>query len=196
MYVAADVLQLSNETRFTSIVLLHRYAAAIVQSTTSPKGSKDDKTDVALGLTADDWPWVGGTCIFLACKTEEEPRRLRDIINMIFMVLSINENEEEKDKTTKGMDLPQQPVQEKEPATLHMMATPPMLDDQYWQSKQRVIDTEQAVLRWLGFDCFVSHPHRAVVLVLEQQQQLGGAQDGTADNCRREPFRVHAYKED
>ena len=130
MYIACHVLRLSTETRFTALVLLHRYSHANFN-----EGS-------------DDWAWIGATCLFLATKTEDEPRRLRDIINMAQMILSSPNNDE---STT---------------ITINMQETPP-LNEVYWESKKKAIETEQMVLRWLGFDCSVSHPHRAVVWILE-----------------------------
>ena len=85
----------------------------------------------------------------MATKTEDEPRRLRDIINMAQMILSSSPNNDES--TT---------------ITINMKETP-ALNEVYWESKKKAIEMEQMVLRWLGFDCSVSHPHRAVVWILE-----------------------------
>jgi hypothetical protein len=54
---------------------------------------------------------------------------------------------------------------------------PPNLDDSYWKAKERIVDTEQHVLRWLAFDCSVSHPHRAVVLLVDRLLGDGQAAD-------------------
>jgi hypothetical protein len=187
MYVACDALQLSTETRFTAMVLLHRYASAIENAVFNERGNdgNDHVTPEPPAHTTllpcdVDWPWVGGACIFLACKTEEEPRRLRDIINMIRMVLSSISSISKGEKGNSGEEHVAHDTSQNQrtrPTMLPMTTTPPMLNDEYWQSKQRVIESEQAVLRWLGFDCFVSHPHRAILLVMDQWTEKEGVRD-------------------
>ena len=44
---------------------------------------------------------------------------------------------------------------------------PPPLDDDYWKDKQHIVRAEQTVLRRLAFDVHVSHPHRMVVLLMQ-----------------------------
>ena len=141
MFIACHILRLGPDTRFTSLVLLHRYVQAKQDASTNGNSNADNQSE--------DWPWIGAICLFLACKTEDEPRRLRDIINMVHMVLS--------DRASRDDSV----------ILLDMTNTPP-LDDAYWESKQKAVETEQMVLRWLGFDSFVSHPHRAVYWILEQ----------------------------
>jgi len=51
---------------------------------------------------------------------------------------------------------------------LYCNPRPPDLDDGYWRDKERIVRVEQHVLRWLAFDCYVSHPHRAAVLMAER----------------------------
>lgn len=169
MYVACHVLRLGTETRFTALVLLHRYAQAKQTSTTT-----EDR---------EDWPWVGGVCLFLACKAEDEPRRLRDIINMAQMVLSPPDT-----TTTPRDDRGDEQVETMINNTvdndrdhfstivMDMTRTPP-LDGAYWDSKKKAIETEQMVLRWLGFDCSVSYPHRAVFWILEKMMNARGPRD-------------------
>eukprot|EP00978_Attheya_sp_CCMP212_P045076 scaffold332811_cov42-Attheya_sp.AAC.1 len=38
----------------------------------------------------------------------------------------------------------------------------------YWECKEKMVETEQAVLRLLEFDVLVSHPHRAVVILVDR----------------------------
>jgi hypothetical protein len=177
IFVACNVLQLSPETRFTAIVLLYRYLHAISLAGKDSHRHRqhqdhdDDKVSAnnELGSNIADLPWIGGVCIFLACKIEEENRRLRDIINTIVMILSStvhendNVNEEGCGDPSKGTGMKHNTKK----FTLQVSTQPPLLDEDYWTAKKRVIDTEQAVLRWLGFDCYVSHPHRAVLLLLQ-----------------------------
>jgi hypothetical protein len=67
MYTACQILELSTETRYSSIVLLQRYAAArVVHSMKINLPSSHFNNN-------NGWPWVGAACIFLACKAEEEP---------------------------------------------------------------------------------------------------------------------------
>jgi hypothetical protein len=134
IYVATHILKLETETRYSALVLLHRYAHAVHRR----HGKLQQPTR-----------WVGAACIFLATKSEEEPRRLRDMINLAHMVLADN-NSETFDSTIINMD-----------------KEPPPLDEGYWDTKKKIVETEQTVLRWLGFDAFVPHPHRAVALMLQ-----------------------------
>ena len=162
MFVASDVLQLSPETRFTAVVLLYRCVNNMYHhQQRQQNGHKVTANNQTPIVDAADWPWLGGACLFLACKAEEQNRRLRDIINMIFMVLmeDAGGKEESGDALRDAGNVGN--------VNLRVSAKPPPLDEEYWTAKKRVIDTEQAVLRWLGFDCHVSHPHRAVLLLLQ-----------------------------
>jgi hypothetical protein len=47
-------------------------------------------------------------------------------------------------------------------------AQPPFLDQDYWDAKKKIIELEQHLLRWLGFDTYVPSPHRAVILVVQR----------------------------
>ena len=124
------------EPRFSALLFLHRFATAI-------------KGDLGKYKSISDWKWVGAACLFLACKAAEEPRRLRDVINLAEM-LFVNEDDDDDNWVT-------------------MDKNPPGLNDKYWEAKKRVVETEQLVLRWMMFDISVSHPHRAVVLLLEKE---------------------------
>ena len=141
MYVACHVLRLGTEARFTALVLLHRYFAAV-----SSSGGSDAKR-----AERSDAGWAAAACLFLACKAEEEPRRLRDVINLAHMLLLASPSDHE---TT-----------EKDIITLK---NPPDLNQAYWDNKKQIVETEQEVLRWLSFDASVSHPHRIVTLLSER----------------------------
>ena len=136
MYVAAHILQLTPEARYSALVLLHRYSHAVHRRTGTLKQRPTR--------------WVAAACIFLATKSEEEPRRLRDMINLAYMLLALNEDEKSEDSSA-----------------IIIMENEPPLDERYWDSKKTLVETEQTVLRWLGFDVFVPHPHRAVALLLQ-----------------------------
>ncbi|KAG7353118.1 cyclin-like protein [Nitzschia inconspicua] len=163
MFVACNVLEVSPETRFTAIVLLYRYAHADQGQPTLPKAAGASKFSPP---DKKDWPWIGGACLFLACKTEEENRRLRDIINMIYMILT-DVAEDKSGEKSLTWNCTVSGGGEKIP--LRISTRPPVLNDDYWNAKKQLIETEQAVLRWLGFDCYVTHPHRAVTLILQEQ---------------------------
>lgn len=62
---SARILKLPAETTFTAAVLLHRYK-------------------ISSNMTID--AWIIATCLLLACKREEEPRRLRDFINCSYLM--------------------------------------------------------------------------------------------------------------
>jgi hypothetical protein len=68
LWIASHILGLNHETRFTSLVLLHRYYAY----------STGDE-----GLP---YKWIGAACLVLGCKMEETSRRLRDFINVAVML--------------------------------------------------------------------------------------------------------------
>lgn len=96
-----------------------------------------------------DWKWIAVACLFLGTKAEEESRRMRDVINLGEMLFSSNNNNKDKGNE------------------VTISESPPDLNEAYWEAKTKLVETEQIVLRWLGFDLSVSHPHRAVVLLLE-----------------------------
>ena len=116
-------------------------------------------------------------CIFLACKVEEEPRRLRDFINLSQM-LSWDEvggkvQKEESVKKTSSYSTDDAKLDREKPhhSLLYWKKDPPDLDERYWSIKECIVTTEQHVLRWLAFDVCVSHPHRAIVALIQQQQR-------------------------
>jgi len=84
MFVAADALNLKSETRYSSVVLFHRYACHYFSLESKRTKSSHDEM---LSLTETKvyrahMGVVAASCLFLGCKTEEEPRRIRDVINL------------------------------------------------------------------------------------------------------------------
>ncbi len=83
VWIAGKILELGMETKFTALVLLHRYWNAfesIIDTISHSRSNTKEKQP------EDDWKWVASACLFLACKAEEEPRRLRDVINVSYML--------------------------------------------------------------------------------------------------------------
>jgi hypothetical protein len=148
MYIACHVLRLGTEARFSALVFLHRFAAAA--AILPPKDQQQQPPP--------EWKWVAAACLFLACKSEEEPRRLRDVINLAHMLLSDNNTTTE-------------PEADGVLCELSIRSDPPPLNEAYWDIKKKIVETEQVVLRWLSFDVSVSHPHRAVILLLEKEEE-------------------------
>jgi len=80
------------------------------------------------------------SCICLASKIEEAPRRIRDIINVFNHIKQIRAG-----KTI-------QPV---------------VLDTNYINLKNQIIKAERRVLKELGFCVHVKHPHKIIVMYLK-----------------------------
>lgn len=96
LLVSCRVLGLSMETTFSAACLLHRYVLSlpsfevqqVLPTVTSAATAthKVNNHNQKQQDTADDWPWRVASVIFIACKAEEEHRRLRDLINLVHML--------------------------------------------------------------------------------------------------------------
>ena len=196
MLIASNTLRMDTETRFTAIVLWHRYCDAVIPT-------YDDGDAVAI-LSSDDAAWAAAACLFLASKVEEEPLRLRDIINVAHMFLrdyhlsftGLRDSKGEKgsgsataaavEKTHAQISVIRGEYQQQNNGhngaeylsssapifVIPVKSEPPRLDDEYWSTKEKIVRAEQIVLRWIGFDTYVSKPHRAVPIVLEEGNLL------------------------
>jgi len=133
MYVSCEILRLGTEARFAALVYLHRYCHAVHERT---------------GIIDRPSPWVAASCLFLATKSEEQPRRLRDVINLAHILLA------------------ETSLQDGNESIICLEKEPPPLDESYWEAKKTLVETEQTVLRWLGFDLFVPRVHRTVSLLI------------------------------
>ncbi|XP_058457630.1 cyclin-L2-like [Malaya genurostris] len=80
------------------------------------------------------------SCVCLASKIEEAPRRIRDVINVFHHI-----------KQVRG----QKPL------------VPMILDQHYINLKSQVIKAERRVLKELGFCVHVKHPHKLIVMYLK-----------------------------
>jgi len=141
LWIACQVLQLGPEARFTSLVLLHRYYYY------EKPNSTEMNNDIKL---------VGAACILLGMKAEEEFRRLRDVIN-VANVLNFGLDDNDTITTTPPFLK----------LDLKVNARPPELNyEEYWSDKEKIVITEQKVLRVLQFDIIAGHAHRMVVLLV------------------------------
>ena len=188
MYASAEVMQLGSETRFTSLVLFHRYylasnvIGALSQSRNKVAATdRNDCSSTSVHVPEKQWREhlgaVAASCLFLACKVEEEHRRIRDVINLSHMFdFAGTRGDTGIGKLTPANgeainDDQQQPaatrISNDDIIHIHEANSPPDLDDDYWKAKEQIVATEQEVLRMLHFDVSVSHPHRAVLLILD-----------------------------
>ncbi|XP_061399091.1 cyclin-L1 [Musca vetustissima] len=93
---------------------------------------------------------VAMSCVCLASKIEEAPRRIRDVINVFHHIKQVRAQKE---------------------------IIPMILDQYYTNLKTQVIKAERRVLKELGFCVHVKHPHKLIVMYLqvlkyEKHQQL------------------------
>lgn len=181
IFIASQTLKIGMETRFTALTLIHRFYAAIMNAK-NDMNAKNETDDGPPESEAINMGWAAAACIFLACKAEEEPRRLRDIINVTHMIfLPPNEmsvktkkklgevptlngtNQSTVDATSSGGGGAAAEI-----LTLQVNPEPPPLNEEYWAAKGTLVRMEQIVLRWLGFDVSVSKPHRMVAVLVQQ----------------------------
>mmetsp|Transcript_27997 Transcript_27997/g.38721 ORF Transcript_27997/g.38721 Transcript_27997/m.38721 type:complete len:276 (-) Transcript_27997:324-1151(-) len=103
-----------------------------------------------------DVQWVVCTCIFLAAKLEEDPRRASDVLNAVHRILlpatdasvpSILQSYE--------IDASQDPSK-----LISSSRELLLLGEEYFKAKEKLIEYEQEVLRALQFQVGVSPPHK------------------------------------
>jgi hypothetical protein len=173
LQAASEVLDLSVEAQFTASVLLHRYRSLSGEFRVQSKISEDGtlRSDRVHSDNPSSEMFAIAACLFVACKVENEPRQLRDVVHCALQ-LRVRKQSYEMDgdpstrtSSTKRND----PVLIAWNPTLLDVgsSTEPYSDARYKRAQQGVLAAEQLLLRWLGFDVQVSHPHRMVVLITQ-----------------------------
>ncbi|CAL2044745.1 unnamed protein product [Caenorhabditis brenneri] len=87
-------------------------------------------------------------CLLLASKIEEEPRRPREVYNVFHRLDRLHRLQQSgieiTKETTRGIKIP-------------------VIDSNYINTKQHMINSERRILATLGFVVHVKHPHRLIV---------------------------------
>ena len=176
MHIASIVLELGSESRFTGIILFHRYirefyrhvvvsistTASSLTTAEKPTSDTNNRRKCRKAIES-HLNSVASACILLGCKMEEETRRIRDVVNLSHMLNTYdNEDYSDNDDVMTTHD-----IKSKRIITIIESAHPPPLDEKYWKTKENLISVEQHVLRMIRFDTSVCHPHRCVLVIME-----------------------------
>lgn len=187
MYVASQAMELGSDSRFSGLVLFHRYVrrfyGLVQQQPQQQQQTLQGKEGRQLCITQEmkqiktHLGTVAAACLFLGCKMEEEPRRIRDVINLAHLLNFSSWEEEDNikddDAISSSSDTKDQQklksLEKHIPPIITIVESPhpPPLDEKYWTSKEQMISTEQHVLRMIQFDTTVCHPHRCVLIIME-----------------------------
>lgn len=204
IYLASQMMEIGSESRFTSIILFRRYAAhfekvmhqnccqqPMQQQEQKQKGresvydtqpSLQEMTQIKCHLGR-----IAAACLFLGCKAEDEPRRIRDVINLSSILdfedhlggetsqsiteanINCDTNQSNLPKLTPGQSIQTIATPAVLTNTLEIREAkhPPLLDEKYWSDKEQMVSTEQQLLRMLQFDTLVCHPYRCVLIVMD-----------------------------
>ena len=205
MYIASYAMELGSDSRFTGIILFHRYARHFYVSALLPQKQKHqqlqitelDGKEISKDITQLQQQQheqhqhliqemkqikrhlgqIAAACIFLGCKMEEEPRRIRDVINLSHLLDFSGWDDESlkqpaeraifKETSELSSHAPTTTAATSSIMTIVEFAQPPPLDEAYWTTKESMVTTEQQVLRMIKFDALVCHPHRCVLVVMD-----------------------------
>jgi hypothetical protein len=198
LYLASQVMELGSESRFASIIIFRRYCCCfnkiLYQSWQKQQIDQKDKnsthdlipTNQELRQIKRHLGRIAAACLFLGCKAEEEPRRIRDVINLSsildFEDIGGDGSPQSKDNNGDLIDTSLEQSATKEPLVITESQHPPPLDDKYWSDKENMVSTEQQLLRMLQFDTLVSNPYRCVLVIMET---LNFCQGTTRDHNNR-----------
>lgn len=103
------------------------------------------------------------SCIFLACKIEENIRKIHDILNVFYRIKQVREKLERE---------------------------PLVYSTWYYEKKKLLIENEQKILQALGFNIYMEHPHKLLlnyIFILEasdNQEFIQKAWDMLCDSYR------------
>jgi hypothetical protein len=182
LQAAGEVLDLSVETQFTASVLLHRYrslagAFRVHNEKTVDRTLRQDRNN---DCSPSSEILAVAACLFVACKVEDEPRRLGDVVNCALQ-LRVRVPSYKMDEKSSTMAFS---MTRNVPVRIMWDPTPgreQYSDSIYKRAHQGVVDAQQVLLRWLGFDVQVSHPHRMVVLIVQYVASIWMDRNGDDD---------------
>jgi len=210
MYAASRAMELWTESRFAGLALFHRYVRHFYPLLSQRHGQRKEKSSRGQRQQQQQQQHqpqsteemkqikrhlgsVAAACLFLGCKMEEEPRRIRDVINLAH-VLNFSSWEDDDDD-----ELDTNPVTSSSTHEGRIIAAidesphPPPLDEGYWTAKERMVSTEQHVLRMIRFDTTVCHPHRCALSIMET---LGFGTGKNNASCKSDDGRRDCDDED
>jgi hypothetical protein len=198
IYLASQMMELGSESRFASIIIFRRYCCrfnkVLYQSWQKQQIDQKDKnsthdlipTNQELRQIKRHLGRIAAACLFLGCKAEEEPRRIRDVINLSsildFEDIGSDGSAQSKDNNGDLIDTSLEQSATIEPLVIRESQQPPPLDDKYWSDKENMVSIEQQLLRMLQFDTLVSNPYRSVLVIMET---LNFGQGTTTDHNDR-----------
>ena len=173
MHISSHSMELASESRFTGLVLFHRYVRHFNQILLQEQ-QQNDVYQITNHLGK-----VAAACLFLGCKMEEEPRRIRDVINLSHVLnfcSSVKVNNDATSNTTS--DIKNEELQNIITESVH----PPPLDEQYWKDKEEMVSIEQHVLRMIRYNTTVCHPYRCILIIMETLSFGVGKKDNTSSS--------------
>ena len=183
MYAASQAMELGSESTFTGQILFHRHVRQFYHLVAHKKHPQKHQSQEVMQIKK-YLGSVAAACLFLGCKMEEEPRRIRDVINLSH-VLNFSSWDDDTDaasiSNSTADPLTEAPGGEQKqrykqnstegntntPIIIVEANHPPLLDESYWSAKEQMVSTEQHVLRMISFDTTVCHPHRCVLIIME-----------------------------
>ena len=177
MHIASQSMELGSESRFTGLVLFHRYVRhfnkILLQEQHHNQQNNIHQITNHLGK-------VAAACLFLGCKMEEEPRRIRDVINLSHVLNFCSSSVDNDTTKTTTSDIKNEELQSI--PTIIESLHPPPLDEQYWKDKEEMVSIEQHVLRMIRYNTTVCHPYRCILIIMETLSFGVGKKDTTSSS--------------